>query len=305
MNLKYENPSRILVVDDDPANFKVVLDIFGNDTYEVMYAPNGREGCNVAEKEIPDLIIMDWEMPVMNGIEAILYLQTNLTTKDIPIVMATGIMTGSNDLKTALEAGAIDFIRKPFDKLELIARVQASLKLNQSYRLIKKQNNEIRSLMEQEIAFKDRELLLETMHRLENGNFISLLGDRLSDIEKKCSDELMLQDFSKLRKTIESYLRTESNWENFTIHFRKVHPHFFRGLAGKYPDITPNEQRLCAYIKIGLNNKEIAQILGVTVGTTKTNLNRLKKKLSLQVDESLRNFIVGFSFQITTPSLSP
>ncbi len=294
--MRNEKPARILVVDDDPTHFKVVLDNFQDDDFEIMYAPNGREGCNVAEKELPDLIIMDWEMPVMNGVEAITQLQSKSSTKDVPVVMATGVMTESKDLKEAMEIGAIDFIRKPFDKLELVARVKTSLRLSDSYQLIKKQNKDISSLMEQEMALKDRELLLETMHRLENSNFINRLGESLANIEKQCKDQNSVQDIIKLTKEINSHLRTESNWENFTIHFKKVHPNFFRNLMEKYPDITPNEQRLCAYVKIGLNNKEVAQLLGVTVGTTKTNLNRLKKRLSLQINESLRDFITTFSY---------
>ncbi|MGB3464108.1 MAG: DNA-binding response regulator [Cyclobacteriaceae bacterium] len=294
-------PVKLLVVDDDSANFKVVLENFQTDFYDVMYAPNGRAGCEVAEKELPDIILMDWDMPVMNGLDALKQLKSKVATREIPVLMVTGAMTDSGDLKEALESGAIDFIRKPYDSLELVARVKAAYRLYRSHLLVMERNEEIRSLMIRKIGYKDRELLLEVMHRLENSNFITHLGERLSEIEKTCNDERTIQDFLKLRKTIENYLRTENNWENFTIHFKRVHPQFFSSLLAQFPQITSNEQRLCAYIKIGLNNKEIAQLLGVTVGTTKTNLNRLKKKLALRADESLRDFIINFSFQVSMP----
>lgn len=303
MSYSTQIPEKLLVVDDDAANFKVVLENFDNESYEVMYAPNGKAGCEVAEKEFPDIILMDWDMPVMNGLEALERLKSLDITREIPVLMVTGVMTSNHDLKAALETGAVDFVRKPYDSVELVARVRAALRLYRSHIKIQEQNKEIRSLMEREIGYKDRELLLETMHRLENSNFITHLGDRLIEIEKSCRDEHTLKEFLKLKKTIENHLRTENNWENFTVHFEKVHPRFFSGLLEQFPEITANEQRLCAYIKIGLNNKEIAQILGVTIGTTKTNLNRLKKKLTLDAEESLREFITGFSFQVSVPVL--
>ena len=60
------NPAKLLVIDDDSANFKVVLENFQNESFEVMYAPHGEAGCQVAEKELTDIIIMDWDMPEMN-----------------------------------------------------------------------------------------------------------------------------------------------------------------------------------------------------------------------------------------------
>ena len=283
--------AKILVVDDDLTTLTIVLNNFSNDAYEVMYAPNGLEGFEVAQKEVPDLIIMDWDMPLMNGMEAIQKLKSIATTSEIPIVMATGIMTKPNDLKEALENGAIDYLRKPFDVMELTARVQAALRLNQSYQLIKKQNDEIRMLMEREIAYKDREVVIQTMHILEKSDLLNKIKEHVVNMEKKSENNTLLKDIKQLKKNIDSHQRTDNYWDSFTIHFQNVHPHFFQNLKSYHPGLTQNEQRLCAYMKIGLNNKEISQILGVTNGTTKTNLNRLKKKLSLKPNDVLRDFI--------------
>jgi len=128
----------ILVVDDKPDNLKIIVDFLKESSsfYTILKAPNGKIACKLAEKKLPDLIITDWEMPEMDGIETIKYLKAKQTTKDIPIIMATGVMTSVKNLETALEAGAIDYIRKPIDKIELIARVNSSLKLSESYKEI-------------------------------------------------------------------------------------------------------------------------------------------------------------------------
>jgi two-component system sensor histidine kinase/response regulator len=130
---------KILVIDDQPDNLKIIVDYLkeSGTNYTILKAPNGKIACKIAEKKMPDLIITDWEMPEMDGIETIKYLKSKAETKDIPIIMASGVMTQSKNLKMALEAGAVDYIRKPVDKTELIARVHSMLKLADSYKEIK------------------------------------------------------------------------------------------------------------------------------------------------------------------------
>jgi len=129
----------ILVIDDQPDNLKIIVDYLKESdvVYTILKAPNGKIACEIAEKKIPDLIITDWEMPEMDGIETIKCLKSKDKTKDIPIIMASGVMTQPKNLKTALEAGAVDYIKKPVDKTELIARVHSMLKLADSYKEIK------------------------------------------------------------------------------------------------------------------------------------------------------------------------
>jgi CheY-like chemotaxis protein len=129
----------ILVVDDQPDNLKIIADYIqeAGSQYSILKAPNGKFACQIAEDRIPDLIITDWEMPEMDGIEVIKYLKSKETTKDIPVIMATGIMLLPQNLKMAFESGAIDYIRKPIDKTELIARVSSMLQLSDSYKEIK------------------------------------------------------------------------------------------------------------------------------------------------------------------------
>jgi len=290
--------SKILVVDDEHQNLQVVINFFKEQTYKILYAPNGKNGFEVAITEIPDVIIMDWAMPVMNGIDTILKLKASSVTKEIPIVMATGVMTTSEDLKEALEAGAVDFIRKPFDRLELTSRVQATLRLSQSYKEIKAQKLEIEKLMDKErellqhkIDHKERELTMQAMHAHERDHFLQDLKNKLSDIESSLPTS-PTGLFDKIVKNIDSQLSAEDSWHNFMLHFESVHPNFFSSLKSKYNGLTTNELRLSSYIKIGMGNKEIAQIAGVETGTVKSNLNRLKKKLKLNPEDSLRDFIL-------------
>ena len=132
----------ILIVDDKPKNLSVINDLFTESKlpYKIMNSPNGKIALETIEKKRPDLIITDWDMPEMDGIEFIKQLKSNKLTNDIPVIMCTGVMTSSENLETALDAGAVDYIRKPVDKIELIARTKANLHLAENYQKIKRLN---------------------------------------------------------------------------------------------------------------------------------------------------------------------
>ncbi|MCK5535839.1 MAG: hybrid sensor histidine kinase/response regulator [Bacteroidales bacterium] len=132
---------KILIVDDELYHLEIIMDVIereGGESYQVLQALNGKTAFMIAKKEIPNLIITDWEMPEIDGIEFIQLLKKEESTMDIPVIMCSGKMTSSENLNTALKAGAADFVRKPIDKIELIARIQANIILGNSIRENKK-----------------------------------------------------------------------------------------------------------------------------------------------------------------------
>ena len=133
---------KILIIDDEVAHLEAIIDIIeeAGFNYEIFSALNGKSALEIAKKELPDLVITDWEMPQMSGIELIEHLKKDIQTADIPVIMCTGIMTTSENLETALKVGAVDYLRKPIDKIELIARINASLQLADKYNEVKKLN---------------------------------------------------------------------------------------------------------------------------------------------------------------------
>lgn len=137
----------ILIVDDQSENLDVMMSHLGESgsNYRFLQANNGKIACIVAEKRLPDLIIMDWEMPVMNGYDALIALKNNPSTSDIPVIMATGRTTVS-DLNKALSAGAVDYIRKPIEKQELLARVRTCLRISNFIKEIKDKNKKLEDL---------------------------------------------------------------------------------------------------------------------------------------------------------------
>jgi len=165
----------ILIVDDEPDNIKTILDCLKESNYKVLVATDGQKGYDIAVSARPDLIIMDWDMPELDGIKTIKLIKQNETVKDIPVIMATDKMMHVNNLKEALEAGAVDYIRKPVDKIELIARVNSMILLYESMKKNVELEKEIYIQKEEKlnaiIEQKKRELTSATLKLMQINQF--------------------------------------------------------------------------------------------------------------------------------------
>ena len=116
--------ARILVVDDDPQIRRVLRTALVAQGYEAIDARNGEEAIERLGEEKPDLIVLDMNMPRMNGLETCRAVRS---TSDIPIIMLTVRDTESDKIE-ALDAGADDYVTKPFSSPELLARIRAALR---------------------------------------------------------------------------------------------------------------------------------------------------------------------------------
>ncbi|HRZ41465.1 MAG TPA: response regulator [Bacteroidales bacterium] len=128
---------KILLVDDEPLNISLLREMLGRNTYEYLEAGDGFSCLAIASEGMTDLIILDWQMPHMDGLEALKELKSKENTRNIPVLMVTGVMNSPENLVTAMEEGAVDFLRKPFDRLELQARIRNMLLLADSLKEVK------------------------------------------------------------------------------------------------------------------------------------------------------------------------
>jgi two-component system cell cycle response regulator len=133
---------KILVVDDLQENVFMLQDRLEKEGYEVISAYDGKTAIDKALNELPDLILLDVMMPEISGIDVCQTLSTNPVSSNIPIILVTA-KSSAEDTKTGLEAGAFDYIKKPFNRVELIARVNSALKLSEAHKLLleSEQNN--------------------------------------------------------------------------------------------------------------------------------------------------------------------
>jgi len=126
---------KILVIDDLPENVFMLQDRLEHEGFEVLTAYDGYTGIDKAKNALPDLILLDIMMPDITGLEVCKILVNEPSTKDIPIILVTA-KSGAEDTKEGLEAGAFDYIKKPFNRIELLARVKSALKLSDAHKLL-------------------------------------------------------------------------------------------------------------------------------------------------------------------------
>ena len=132
--------SKILVVDDEPRNVRILQIHLSAQGYTVYTAEDGVEALGVVEKDAPDLILLDINMPKMDGFEVVKRIRANKATEFIPIVMITALRDTRENRIKSIEAGADDFIEKPFDSLEVLARVRSLLRIKEYQDTLAKHN---------------------------------------------------------------------------------------------------------------------------------------------------------------------
>ena len=187
---------KILVIDDLPENVFMLQDRLVQEGYEVSTAYGGNDGLEKAYSTKPDLILLDVMMPDMNGFEVCKTLIHDDRTKHIPIILVTA-KSGPEDIKEGLEAGAFDYIKKPFNRIELMARVKSALKLSEANRQlleIEKQTTYLATIVTANHKIKQPLTLLSLSSaaikkELEKGEFTKeSISNRLKYIEAAIKD---------------------------------------------------------------------------------------------------------------------
>jgi len=174
----------ILIVDDMPANLKVLSDILKGEGYKVRPVPNGTMALQVAEKEKPDLILLDIMMPEIDGFEVCRRIKENPKLREIPIIFISAL-NDTKDIVKALKCGGVDFITKPFQAEEVTARVHTHLKLYMQSIQLKEQSKALQQLN----ATKDKFFSI-IAHDLRGplGGFMGL-SEMLADESSFLTDE--------------------------------------------------------------------------------------------------------------------
>jgi two-component system cell cycle response regulator DivK len=117
---------RILIVEDQEDNRAIMRDLLNDAGYDLIEATNGQDGVNLAQSERPDLILMDVQLPVMDGYEATRRIKSNVELKSIPVIAVTSFALSGDEGK-AQSAGCDDYLAKPFSPRLLLAKIREYL----------------------------------------------------------------------------------------------------------------------------------------------------------------------------------
>jgi adenylate cyclase len=178
---------RVLVVDDTPENIRLLEAVLGPRGYTVDSASSGAEALERLAAEPPDLVLLDIVMPELDGYEVCRRIRASSQTAVLPVVMITA--SGDAEKVRALEAGADDFVMKPFDKAELLARVRSLLRIKQYHDTIQQQAAELADWnrdLERRVA--EQVTQLDRLGRLKR-----FLSPQLAELVVTSGDESFLE----------------------------------------------------------------------------------------------------------------
>lgn len=145
-----QSTANILLVDDNPTNLKVLAEALQGQGWKTLVAIDGKSAIKQAEYARPDLIFLDVMMPEMDGFQTCEHLKSSPITQSIPVIFMTALSDAVNKVK-GLELGAVDYITKPFQQEEVIARAKLHLKLFQLTQTLEQQNVLLQQKIQQQV----------------------------------------------------------------------------------------------------------------------------------------------------------
>lgn len=169
--------ANILVVDDNQANLKLLTQILSKNGYKVRVSPSGKFALNSCQSNPPDLILLDINMPEMNGYEVCQHLKASKQTRDIPVIFISALDEALNKVN-AFTVGGVDYITKPFEPLEVLARIENQLRLRELHLQMIEQN----TLLQQHLDAR-RQAEVETRLLLATTQAISRQDDVRSALQ--------------------------------------------------------------------------------------------------------------------------
>lgn len=150
-----------MVVDDNPANLKLMEGMLRSGGYEVRSFPRGRMALAAATEKAPDLILLDIDMPEMNGFEVCERLKSSAQLSEIPVIFLSAMNSGEDRLR-AFRAGGVDYVSKPFQFEEVRARVDAHVRLRRLQREVETDNHHLQELVQIQVK-KIADAQMETL----------------------------------------------------------------------------------------------------------------------------------------------
>lgn len=168
----------------------------------------------------------------------------------------------------------------------LIYRVQRQ-KIKQS--AMKLENNRLKQKqLEKDLNFKNKKLTTQSLNLVQKNEMMMELREKVQDLKQ----EVSVKELNNISHIVDYSFNLDKDWEQFQMHFEEVHSGFYHILKERCPDMTPNDMKLCALAKLNLNIKEMAAILGISPDSVKTARYRLRKKLNLDTDQNLTQFMI-------------
>nr|WP_304608469.1 triple tyrosine motif-containing protein [Pontibacter anaerobius] len=173
-------------------------------------------------------------------------------------------------------------------RLKEAAHVEEVLKAEKE--IIKLNNDKLES----ELDHKSKELASSAMHVMQSLETIGKVRGQLQTVMEQVEDKQALHHLRKVLRSVEEDMKVENNWDQFELHFNQLHQNFLKRLRHDFQDLTHRDIKLCAYLRMNLTSKEIASLLNLSLRGVETSRYRLRKKLNLEQEVNLTEFILKY-----------
>ena len=180
MNLKANSSGKILIVDDNPNNLKVLYTYLKKAGFEVLVAEDGESGIEAVQHSQPELILLDVMMPGIDGFEVCRRLKSDGATREIPVIFLTALSETVNKV-LGFEVGGVDYITQPIENEEVVARVKTHLAMRRMRQTLQQQNDNLKGEIE-------RRKGVETELQLSNNNLEATVAERTAELTSSNQD---------------------------------------------------------------------------------------------------------------------
>jgi DNA-binding response OmpR family regulator len=307
----YKTKSTILIIDDNITNLKTVLSHLDAYSFEIITARDGKSGLERAESEHPNLILLDVQMPGLDGFETCHRLKANPQTQRIPVIFMTVASETAAKVR-GLEAGAVDYITKPFEAAELLARVKTHLALYQLQEDLESAVQERTAALQAEI--RQREQLWQTIHQqneqfrvftklfLENQQHSSIrfalnqhfrhnlqmLNSLIDQIDAAPENAANSQQTQQMRQIVE---HMQKQMESFIVTLNQEQEKRDTLLKNPLLQLSSREREVTQLLTEGKSTSDIAYLLTIAPGTVSTYRRRIMEKLEVSDLASLIHLV--------------
>ena len=152
--------------------------------------------------------------------------------------------------------------------------------------------------LQAEIEFKTSEVASAALNLVQKKEFILKVKDELQQLQKLGKDMVPAADIKRILRLLAEEHKINEEWEQFSIHFDKVHANFLSIIKERYPSINQQELKLCAYLVMNLSSKEIAQLTAISVRGVEIGRYRLRKKLQIPTEVNLFEFLFAIQREL-------
>lgn len=167
-------------------------------------------------------------------------------------------------------------------------KYQHQLELERNEKKIVSLQNE---KLEAEVVYKNKELATTTMHLVQRGKLLSKIRAELMPLINEDQGEYSA-NVKRVLRLLDDSDKADSDWHHFSIHFDHVHSNYLSILKEKFPQLSSNDLKLCAYLKMNLTTKEMAQLMNITIRAVEVSRYRLRKKINVPTDVNLFDFLM-------------